>query len=474
MTIYQGTLAHGSGSMVAYSKVPSSSPLFADSLQRVASTRVGIDGSYSLPLTRAGEYVIRISTAAAAYPDFTVTATNGRSVTALTGVSTPVLRNTPTVAQTGSTGGGSTGGGGSASVLPKTALMNVQNANGSWDITAANVAVARAAGYRVYWVTDAAANQAPTAVDGLADKDVVNGAPALGVSAPAPTSVTIASNQFPTANDAANTANDTVVLTKVTGVTWTVDGVDHPSSAITGSTKTVPYTKGTNTTVTAKPESASYEITNQTRSWTLTFTNTGAPAPGTVIFSDDFGTSALTSAQVNARTTPVGGVTMTTAGSGSVTVNAAGHLVLDATAGNAAIDFNTAGTTGKLTMTVVSFTGDIGTVNMVEMNLRSGTTGNKAVGRIMPTTTNGYYYAQSMIAATTDYGTSITRVATYPSTFETTVTESGGSITTVIRENNANPSTHTKTGTFTGNGKVRIFVPTGGVLTISDVKLESV
>lgn len=467
MTIYQGTLAHGSGSMVAYTKVASTSPLFADSLQRVASTRVGLDGSYRLPLTRAGEYVIRISTAAAAYPDFTVTAANGQSVTALTGVPTPVLRNAPTVAQTGSPGGGS------ATVLPKTALMNVQNTNGTWDITAANVAVARAAGYRVYWVTDAAANKAPTAVDGLAEKDVVNGAPALGVSAPAPTSVTIATNQFPTANDAADTANDTVVLTKVTGVTWTVDGVDHPSSAIAGSTKSVPYTKGTNTTVTAKPESASYEITNQTRSWTLTFTNTAAPASGSVIFSDNFGTSALTSAQVNARTTPVGGVTMTTAGSGSITVNAAGHLVIDATAGNAAIDFNTAGTTGKLSMTVVSFTGNIGTT-LVEMNLRSGTGGNKAVGRIMPTTTSGYYYAQSQVAASTDYGTSISRVATYPSTFETTVTESGGSITTVIKENNANPSTHTKAGTFTGNGKVRIFVPTGGVLTISDVTLESV
>ena len=472
MTIYQGTLAHGNGSIVAYTKVASSSPLFADSLQRVASTRVNNDGSYKLPLTRAGEYVIRISTAAAFYPEFTVTAANGSSVAALTGVSTPTLRNTPTVPQTGS-GGGSTGGGGSATVLPKTALMNVQNSNGTWDITAANVAVARAAGYRVYWVTDAAANTAPTAVDGLAEKDVVNGAPALGVSAPAPTSVTIAANQVPTANDAADTANDTVVLTKVTGVTWTVDGVDHPSSAITGSTKSVPYTKGTNTTVTAKPESASYEITNQTRSWTLTFTNTGAPASGSVIFSDDFGTSALSNAQVNARTTPVGGVTMTTAGTGTVTVNAAGHLVIDATAGNAAIDFNTAGTTGKLTMSVVSFTGSIG-ANMVEMNLRSGTTGNKAVGRIMPTTTSGYYYAQSQVAASTDLGSSISRVATYPSTFETTVTESGGSITTVIKENNANPSTHTKAGTFTGNGKVRIFVPTGGVLTISDVQLESV
>ena len=365
------------------------------------------------------------------------------------------------------------GGGSGAGVLPKTTLLNVQNANGTWDLNKAAVDAARAVGYRVYWVTTSAVSIAPTVADGLAELDVVNGTTALGVAQPLPTSVTIATNQYPTASDAADTANDTVNLTKVTGVTWTVDGVDHPSSAFTGSTKAVAYTKGTNTTVTAKPETASYEITNQTRSWTLTFTNVPAPTGGSVIFEDNFGTSALTSAQINARTTPVGGVAMATAGSGSITVNAAGHLVLDATAGNAALDFLTAGTTGKLTMTVESFTGNLGTA-MVEMNLRSGTSGNKAVGRVMPTTSAGYYYAQTQIASSTDYGTAPSRVATYPSTFETTVTESGGSITTVIKENNANPSTHTKAGTFAGNGKVRLFVPTGGVLTISSIKLEAV
>lgn len=366
-----------------------------------------------------------------------------------------------------------TGGGGGVGVLPKTSMLNVQNADGTWDLSKATIDAARAAGYRVYWVTTSAVSIAPTVADGLAELDVVNGTTALGVAQPLPTSVTIAPNQYPTASDAADTANDTVNLTKVTGVTWTVDGVDHPSSAFTGSTKAVAYTNGTNTTVTAKPESASYEITNQTRSWTLTFTNVPAPSGGSVIFEDNFGTSALTTAQVNARTTPVGGIAMATAGSGSITVNAAGHLVLDATAGNAALDFLTAGATGKLTMTVESFTGNIGTA-MVEMNLRSGTTGNKAVGRIMPTTTSGYYYAQTQIAGSTDYGTSPARVATYPSTFETTVTESGGSITTVITENGTNPSTHTKAGTFTGNGKVRLFVPTGGVLIISNIKLAAV
>ena len=469
MTIYQGTLAHGSGSMVAYTKVASTSPLFADSLQRVASTRVNNDGSYSLPLTRAGEYVIRISTAAAAYPDFTVTAANGRGVAALTGVSTPSLRNTPTVPQTGS-GGGSTGGGGSATVLPKTALMNVQNSNGSWDITAANVAVARAAGYRVYWVTDAAANTAPTAVDGLAEKDVVNGAPALGVSAPAPTSVTIAANQFPTANDAADTANDTVVLTKVTGVTWTVDGVDHPSSAITGSTKSVPYTKGTNTTVTAKPESASYEITNQTRSWTLTFTNVASP--GGVIFEDDFGTSALTQSQLVARTPSTGAATYSVAGTGTVTVNAAGHLVIDATAAGTSFTINSAGgDTGKMTMTVESYTGATGT-NTVEMRMRIGATaGNQCAGRLVATS-GGTYFAQTAVAYSADVSSTRVRSA-FPATYTTEVTSDGTTIATTISENGTNSVTHSKASNFAGTKQVKVYVPQGGILTISNLRLES-
>lgn len=473
MTVYQGTLPYGSGTITAIAR--SSNSIFKDGSRVVASARVGKDGKFRLPLTTAGTFTIRISTLAAAYPEFQVTASAGSTVAAFPSLPTPILRQSPTIPSAPSTGGtgGGTGGGGSATVLPKTALLNVQNTNGTWDITAANVAVARAAGYRVYWVTDAAANKAPAVADGLANKDVVNGAPALGVSAPAPTSVTIAANQVPTANDATDTANDTVVLTKVTGVTWTVDGVDHPSSAITGSTKSVPYTKGTNTTVTAKPESASYELTNQTISWPLTFTSTGAPASGAVIFSDDFGTSALTNAEVNARTTPVGGVTMTTDGPGTITVNAAGHLVIDATAGGSGISFNTAGTTGKFSMTVVSFSGDMGN-GTVGMTPRVGAPGSSASGRIKPNTTNGFYYAQTAAGYSSEIGPNVPRIATYPATYATTVTESGGNVTTVVTENGVNPSTHTKATTFAGTGKVRLFVPTGGVLTLSNVKLESV
>lgn len=470
MTTYQGTLPYGSGSIVAYRKYASASNLFPDSLVRIASAPVGIDGSYSLPLTRAGEYVIRIRTVAAAYPDFTVTATNGRTVAELTGVPTPVLRNTPTVPQTGSTGGG---GGGGATVLPKTALLNVQNSDGSWDVSAAGIAAARSAGYRVYWVTDATANKAPAVVDGLANGDVVNGAPSLGNVAPAPTSVTIAAGQVPTATDTADTANDKVNLTRVTGVTWTVDGVDHPSSAFTGSTKAVAYTKGTNTTVTAKPESTAYEITNQTRSWTLTFTNVPAPAGGSVIFEDDFGTTALTQAALLARTPSQGAGTYDVGGTGSVTVNSSGQLVIDATAAATSFIINSAaGTTGKFTMTVAAFSGNIGT-NTVEMRMRPGANDNRAMGRINPNS-GGTYFSQVMVSYSSDTSATRTRQVAYPAQFTTTTEVVGGNVTTTIAENGTNAVSHSKPTYASSTNQVRVHVPAGGVLTINDIKLETV
>lgn len=76
----------------------------------------------------------------------------------------------------------SAGGGGG--VRPRTTLLNVQSPDGSWLINAASVAAARAAGYAVYWVTDATAVKAPKSADGLADNDVVNGETWLTMAAP--------------------------------------------------------------------------------------------------------------------------------------------------------------------------------------------------------------------------------------------------------------------------------------------------
>ena len=368
------------------------------------------------------------------------------------------------------TGGG---GGGGVGVLPKTSMLNVQNANGTWDLSKATIDAARAAGYRVYWVTTSAVSIAPTVADGLAELDVVNGTTALGVAQPLPTSVTIATNQYPTASDAADTANDTVNLTRVTGVTWTVDGVDHPSSAFTGSTKTVAYTKGTNTTVTAKPESASYEITNQTRSWTLNFTNVPAPSGGSVIFEDNFGTAALTQDQLLARTPTQGAGTYGINGAGSLTVNAAGQLVIDATAGGTSFVVNSAaGTTGKLTMTIASFSGNIGT-NTVDMRMRLGANDNRAVGRIFPGT-GGTYFSQVMVNYSSDTSATQTRQSAYPAQFTTTTEVVGGNVTTTLTENGTRAVSHSKPSYSSTTQQVRIYVPQGGILTLNDIKLESV
>ena len=93
------------------------------------------------------------------------------------------------------------------------------------------------------------------------------------------TNVTIPAGSIPTAQDLADMANDTVTLTKVTGVTWVVDGVEHPSSAFSGTTKVVPYNKGVDVTVAAIPASSEYAISG-TSSWVLPFTNVPAAAGG--------------------------------------------------------------------------------------------------------------------------------------------------------------------------------------------------
>ena len=108
MTVYQGKLTPftGPGSMVAYTRTVSLSPLYPDSYTRVASSTISNKGDYKLALPRAGTYTVRISTSEAAYADFTVTATAGRTTAPLTGVPAPTYRNVPTPPQTGSGGGG--------------------------------------------------------------------------------------------------------------------------------------------------------------------------------------------------------------------------------------------------------------------------------------------------------------------------------------------------------------------------------
>lgn len=168
------------------------------------------------------------------------------------------------------------------------ALVGVtQRGDGSWELAALQVAALRPC--KVMWFEDATAEAPVTEADGLAVGDLVNGVPVPQVV------VTLGAPQAPSADDQAGTGQDAVVLQKVTGVTWVVAGVDHPSSGFAGSTKRVPFTQGTSTTVTAKAETTAYAVGGVT-SWVLPFSNTtgGLTPDGTMFTSASFDEAAKT------------------------------------------------------------------------------------------------------------------------------------------------------------------------------------
>jgi uncharacterized protein YjbI with pentapeptide repeats len=76
---------------------------------------------------------------------------------------------------------------------------------------------------------------------------------------------------YPKMQDAADTANDSVIIYKVPNVTWDVAGTSYPSSSMTGDSQTVLVTTGTTATVTATADSG-WTI-NGTASWAFDFTN---------------------------------------------------------------------------------------------------------------------------------------------------------------------------------------------------------
>ena len=97
--------------------------------------------------------------------------------------------------------------------------------------------------------------------------------------------VTIPAGSAPIGNDGVGTTGDTITITSVAGVTWTVDGVDYPSSTFTG-TKVVPYTKGTSTTVTAKGSPGYAFKAGDVTSWPLSFTDTTTAVVASADFSN--------------------------------------------------------------------------------------------------------------------------------------------------------------------------------------------
>lgn len=177
--------------------------------------------------------------------------------------------------------------GGAGGGSPYSLVGVTQAADGSWELTPSQVGALRPC--KVMWFEDATAGTPVTEVDGLAVGDLVNGVPVPQ------TVVTLDSTHAPSADDQAGTGSDAVVLKKVTGVTWVVAGVDHPSSGFPGDTKQVPFTQGTSTTVTAKAETTAYAVTGTT-SWVLTFTNTtgGLTPAGAMFTSASFNEPAKT------------------------------------------------------------------------------------------------------------------------------------------------------------------------------------
>lgn len=346
-----------------------------------------------------------------------------------------------------------------------------QLANGSWELTKTQVNALRPC--KVSWYELAAANKPVTADDGALDGDIVNSAPVAAGNFPStPTpEVTYVTLVAPTRVDGEGTATDHVVLTRITGVTWVVGGVSHTEASFAGAaTKDVPTGGALSVVVQAQPATAAYAFNpGHTTSWTFTFTNV---VPAVVLFEDDFGTTALTEAEFLARATPTGGVAVAKAGSGAVSVNASGQLVLDATAGNVALDWAENSSTGRMIMDVVSVS-NLSGANSIQMQLRGGVSGFTARGTIY----GAYYAAQVQASGSTDAGSGITRGA-LPKTFTTTVTESPvGTVTATIAESGGGAtSTHTKTGftATTDTQRSRLFVPAGTVLTIGRIRKESV
>lgn len=143
--------------------------------------------------------------------------------------------------------------------------------------------------YNASWFGGASSKNAPVTTGGVAEITavaepgyVISGRSAWQLTftnVATKTTVTIPAAAAPVGSDQPGMDNDTVTLTKVDGVTWVVDGVDHPSSGFSGNTKVVKYAKGVDATVMAKGSTADIVISG-TSSWNLRFTNVTPPTGG--------------------------------------------------------------------------------------------------------------------------------------------------------------------------------------------------
>ena len=359
---------------------------------------------------------------------------------------------------------------GGSATLPANTLVGVaQASDGTWELTPAQVTNLRPC--KVMWFENATANDPLTAADGALNGDFINGAPVPAGTFPTPPTeptVTYVTITAPVAVEADGTASDFVRLTKTEGVIWTVAGAEHAPSSFATATKDVPTGGSTSVSVTATPMSGYAIVQGHVTSWTLTFSALAAP---TVLWSDDFGTSALTESAFLSRKTPVGDSTVSKIGNGSVTVNAAGQLVIDAAAGATTLTWSDTSTYGRMTYDVVSVTGIASDwSNRVSLEMLGGTDGTYALARFY----GGWYMSFTAVSYTEKASGSNTRAA-LPSKWVVTFSETGG-VTTMSAKDGANgESKVTHTGTIpVGSRKGAIFVPVGAVVTLAAVKKEAI
>lgn len=219
------------------------------------------------------------------------------------------------------------------------------------------------------------------------------------------TTVTLQAAEYPTASNGDGVASDTITLTSVTDVTWTIDGIDYPSSTFTG-TKILSWFAGTNVTVTAKGSRPGVSI-GGTSSWPLTFTNAGTlGTPMTMKVSSDFATIP----EGSLGSSPfVGGMNAAFGGNaGDLSHN--GNAKLSGYTGGGSLYLNGYGPS-------VTFTAaDIIKTRAVEARIFSPQTGTKANGsrlELHKTTGNGVslLFANADVKVET-YGTAWTTLST--------------------------------------------------------------
>ena len=114
MTLYKGTVPSGPGDITVYRD--ESTELFKSN-RLVERVLISNHGHYSLPLPKAGTYIVEVRTSTYHYPRFTVTATAGLTVVPLPTLPTPTRRGAPVPF-----GSASTPSAGGSGVVPRSAV----------------------------------------------------------------------------------------------------------------------------------------------------------------------------------------------------------------------------------------------------------------------------------------------------------------------------------------------------------------